>query len=107
MGHRTYADAYVVRVDQPLSSRRFILVIPAFSIPAFSNTRYTGHFTLHALSALVSFGSVDLNSHFHEEQTRSSQAVRTDGREFSLLFWLNVENLEFRTPRKGKFAVRK
>ena len=40
-------------------------------------------------------------SHFHEEQIRSSQAVRTDGRELSsgsflLLFWLNAaENLEF------------
>ena len=36
---------------------------------------YTGHFTLHAFSALVSFGSDDLN----EPSTKSKFAVRTDG----------------------------
>ena len=36
VGHRTYAYACAVRVNQPLLFRCFILVIPSFSIPAFN-----------------------------------------------------------------------
>ena len=36
VGHRTYAYACVVHVNQPLSVRCFILVIPGFSIPTFN-----------------------------------------------------------------------
>ena len=36
VGHRTYAYACVVRVNQALSVRCITLVIPDFSIPAFS-----------------------------------------------------------------------
>ena len=37
-------------------------------------------------------------SHFHEEQIRSSHGRSWVVVSFLLLFWLNVENLEFRTP---------
>ena len=47
VGHPTYAYKYacVIRMNQPLSVRCFILVIPGFSFPAFRqsgiNTRDT------------------------------------------------------------------
>ena len=41
LGHRTYAYACVVHVNQPLSVQCFILVILGFSIPAF-NFWYSG-----------------------------------------------------------------
>ena len=36
VGHCTYAYACIVRVNQPLLVRCFILAIPGFSIPAFN-----------------------------------------------------------------------
>ena len=40
VGHRTYAYACVVGVNQPLSARCFILVIPGLSIPPFRHSGF-------------------------------------------------------------------
>ena len=54
VGHRTYAHACAVCVNQPLLVRCFILVIPGFSIPAF-NFRCSGVPAFWLLVTPISF----------------------------------------------------
>ena len=55
MGHRTSASACVVRVNQPLSVRCFILVIPGFSIRACNS----GILTFSNTPGVLDFGCQD------------------------------------------------
>ena len=117
--HRTYAYACVVRVNQPLSVHCFILVIPAFGIRAFNCRHssflqhpvlYTGHFTLHPFSALVSFGSDDINESL-SRRANSPVHGQIAGTVVSCLFLAAVliECWKSWVPyaMKSKFTVRK